>query len=305
MRSYQYRYILSIEEHRSLSKAAGALFVSQPYLSKLVASIEDELGVVIFDRSRSPLTVTAAGECYLTFIRETLYSELKMKTQIGEIIAHRSGHLTVGIPQTHGSYILPNILKKFRRMYPGIRVTVEEQSNRILMEHLANGTLDLCCLSLPEYPDNFGFEVIKREYILLVMPPEHPLGTRWSKGNYRKPVPLTMEQIKLLREEQFIVLTESQGMGKYARIIFEKYGIRPQIFMETRNIETAYRLAATGTGLTFIPEICTCFSTFEDQPHYFSIGEPPLMRAMAMVYLKEHKLSQAELDFIQIAREAT
>lgn len=305
MKSYQYRYILSIEEHRSISKAAEASFVSQPYLSKLVASIEEELGTAIFDRSRSPLTVTSAGECYLTFIREILHSERKMKAQVSEISAHRSGHLTIGMPQTHGSYILPYILEHFRKMYPGIYVTVEEQSNRVLIEHLTNGTLDLCCLSLPGYPDNFCCEIIKYEHILLVLPPEHPLGTHWSKGNYHKPVPLMMDQMKQLQDEQFVILTESQGMGKYARIIFDKCGIKPPIFMETRNIETAYRLAATGFCLTFIPEICTRFSIFKEQPHYFSIGDPPLMRTMAMVYLKDHKLSKAELDFIQIAREST
>lgn len=304
MKGYQHRYILSVAEHRSLSKAAETLFVSQPYLSKLIASIEEELGVQIFDRSHSPLTITAAGECYLAFIRERLYSEQKLKTQINNISAHRFGDLTIGIPQTHGSYVLPNILRRFQKMYPGVRVIVEEQSNRVLMDHLSNGTLDLCYLSLPEYPEEFGYEVVKQEHILLVLPPEHPLGTRWSKGNFLKPVPFRMELIKMLQDEQFVILTESQGIGKYARMFFEKYGIRPKIFMETRNIETAYRLAAAGVGVTFIPTICTRFSSFEDQPHYFSISEPPLMRSTAVVYLKNRMLSQTEWDFIQIARES-
>jgi DNA-binding transcriptional LysR family regulator len=280
MKTYQYRYILAIAEQRSLRKAAEVLFVSQPYLSKLVSSVEEELGVQIFNRSRQPLTVTPAGECYITFIREMFYSEQKMKAKMGEITAHRAGRLTIGIPRTLGSYIIPGALKRFREQYPNIQVSLDEQTNNILVEHLQNGIIDLCLLSMPEYPKEFHCEIIKWEYILLVLPPEHPLGTVWTKGNYQNPVSFSDSFAEQLANEQFIIMPETQGMGKWARIVFEKFRINPKIYMETHNIETAYRLAAAGIGLAVIPENCTAFSRFKDDPHYFSIGAPPLTRSL-------------------------
>ena len=303
MNPQQCRYLLALAEYKNFSKAAAAVFVSQPYLSKLVSAIEGELGVALFDRSRKPLAITSAGESYLVYLREILHAEQKMKAQVGEISAHRAGSLRVGIPPTHGSYILPDILKKFRALYPGIQVTVEEQNNKKLIEGLLDGLIDLCCLSLPEYPREVATEVIAREHILLVMPPEHPLGQHWAKGNYKKPVPFPQEQVAKLGEERFVILSEAQGIGKFTRLIFSDLGITPEIFMETRNIETAYRLAASGAGLTFIPEICTRFSNFKEEPYYFSIGNPPYIRGVAIAFLKKRHLSQAERDFIEVARD--
>lgn len=298
----QCRYLLALAEHKNFSKAAAAVFVSQPYLSKLVASIESELGTTLFDRSTKPFTVTTAGESYLGYLREILHAEQKMKAKLGEISEHRMGVLRVGIPPTHGSYILPPILRRFKSLYPGIRVRVDEQNNDVLMEHLQNGLIDLCCLSLPDFPKNVATEVVSREHLLLVVPPEHPLGQSWAKGNIRNPVPFPAEQIPQLADEPFIVLTGAQGIGQHTRRIFSEWGIDPEIFMETRNVETAYRLAASGEGLTIIPAICTRFSRFDDEPYYFSIGNPPYMRNVSVAYLKQRQLSKAERDFVEITR---
>ena len=304
MDSQQCRYILALAEYKNFSKAAAAVFVSQPYLSKLVATVERELGVTLFDRSHKQMVITSAGESYLTYMREILHAEQKMKAQVGEISAHRAGSLRVGIPPTHGSYILPDILKKFRALYPGIQVTVEEQNNKKLIESLLDGLIDLCCLSLPDYPQEVATEVIAREYILLVMPPEHPLGQHWAKGNCKKPVPFPEEHVLKLGKERFIILTEAQGIGMFTRMMFSDLGINPDIFMETRNIETAYRLAVSGAGLTFIPEICTRFSSFQEEPYYYSLGNPPYIRNISIAFLKKRRLSQAERDFIEVARDS-
>jgi DNA-binding transcriptional LysR family regulator len=273
-------------------------------LSKLIASIEEELGVQIFDRCHTPLTVTPAGECYITFIKEMFYSEQKMKSRLGEITAHRAGRLTVGIPQTIGSYYLPYVLKYFREKYPNIQIIIDEQPNNVLIEHLQNGTIDMCLFSLPEYPREFHCEIIKQEFLLLVLPSDHPLGTPWAKGNHQKPIPFPDSLSGQLGNEQFIVMPESHGIGKWARIFFEKFNIAPKIFMETRNIETAYRLAVNGIGLTIIPEICTRFSYFKNDPYYFTIGEPAMMRTITICCMKNHQLTQAEHEFIRLAREA-
>ena len=89
----------------------------------------------------------------------------------------------------------------------------------------------------------------------------------------------------------------------FSRLIFERYGITPNIFMETQNIETAYRLTAIGAGMTFIPENCLSYSHFEDEPHYFTIGSPPLKRDVVIAYKKGRFLSKYESDFIQIIHD--
>lgn len=302
MNTEQYKYILAIAEHRSFSKAADALFVTQPYLSKLVASIEAELGTQLFERTAHSLLITPSGKCYLEFINEYLYAEQKMRSRIGEITSKKISKLKIGIPSAHGSYILPQILKRYREFYPGVHVVLEEHSNQILLDYILNSVVDLCCFSDPQYHADLEYEEIECEKVMMVLPPHHPLGHAWAKGNYQNPKSFPTDLIGHLNNEKFIILTKSQGMGRYARKIFETYSITPDVVMETKNIETAYRLAATGFGITFIPQICTGFSNFEEDPFYYQIGEPPLKRSVVIAYRKGRELSEAEKDFIRVAQ---
>lgn len=302
MNTQQFKYILAIAEYQSFSKAAENLFVTQPYLSKLVASIENELGTQLFERNRNSLTVTPAGRCYLEFIQEHLYAEQKMRSRISELTTLKIAKLKLGIPSAHGSYILPQILEKFRFLYPGVHIVLEEHSNQTLMDYILNSAVDLCCFSSPEYSHELDYEVIEREKLLMVLPPDHPLGHIWAKGNFSNPCPFPEDLLNQLSNEKFVVLSKSQGMGRYAREIFERYQIHPDIVMETKNIETAYRLAAIGIGITFIPQICTGFSNFEKAPYYYTIGNPPMERQVVIAYRKGRELSNIERDFINLAK---
>ena len=300
----KYRYILTIAEQRSFSKAAETLFVSQPYLSKLVKNIEEELGAEIFDRSSSPLSLTPAGKCYVEYIKELLYSEQKLKFRIGEIAKHLSGRLIIGIPQTLGSYLLPYTLENFRKLYPRIEIIVEELSNQQLLERVLNNSLDLCCIGFPKIPNEIDYVVLKQEKIVMVLPPNHPLGDEKAKGKIINPYPFPADRMKQLSHEKFILLTKSQGMGSISRQIFEKYDITPDVFMETRNIETAYRLAASSIAITFTPEVCMLYFRYDDEPYYYTIGVPPFQRSVVMAFKRGRLLSNTEKDFINFTKAA-
>lgn len=302
MNTEQFKYLLAIAEFQSFSKAADNLFITQPYLSKLVASIEAELGIQLFERGHKQITITPAGKYYLEYIKESLYAEQKMRSRISEMAAHQTARLRLGIPPAHGSYILPQILKKFRFLYPGVHIILEEHNNQALMDYIQNSAVDLCCFSSPEYKENLDYEIIEREKILMVLPPHHPFGEEAAIGNYANPASFPEEKMSQLTNETFVILSKSQGIGKYTRDIFEKYKINPDIVMETKNIETAYRLAATGVGITFIPQICTGFSKFDEEPFYYTVGVPPLERQVVIAYQKGRQLSKIEEDFIYLAK---
>ena len=300
----KYRYILTIAEQRSFSKAAETLFVSQPYLSKLVKNIEEELGAEIFDRSSSPLSLTPAGKCYVEYIKELLYSKQKLKFRIGEIAKHHAGRLIVGIPQTLGSYLLPYTLENFRKLYPKFEIIVQELSNQQLLERVLNNSLDLCCIGFPKIPNEIDYVVLKQEKIVMVLPPNHPLGDEKAKGKIINPYPFPVDRMKQLSHEKFILLTQSQGMGSVSRQVFQKYDITPDVFMETRNIETAYRLAASGIAITFTPEVCMLYFRYDDEPYYYTIGVPPLQRSVVMAFKRGRLLSNTEKDFINFTKAA-
>lgn len=301
MSDFKYRYMLAIAEQKSFSKAAEVLFVSQPYLSKVVTTVERELGTQLFCRDHIPLTVTAAGECYLDFIRGVLYSERQMYSKMNDIAASSCGKIRFGIGTTHGSYILPALLKEFAETFPRITVAVEEVNNKNMIERTENGMLDLCMFAIPEIPDSLDYTLLKKEHLLLVLPPNHPLRCKQSKGNFVSPPSLRGSELASLANDKFIFLTEHQGIGMFTRLLFKKYDFSPEALFETRNVETAYRLAAAGLGDTIIPQSCTGFSRFDDPPNYFLIDDPPLTRDIVVVYKKGRVLSAAETALCETA----
>lgn len=114
----KYKYILAVAEYQSFSKAADALFISQPYLSKVVSTIERDLGVRLFDRNHMPLSVTAAGKCYIDYIKTVLHAEQQMYAGLTDISEHSSGTISLGIGSTHCSYLMPDVFRRFQDLYP-------------------------------------------------------------------------------------------------------------------------------------------------------------------------------------------
>lgn len=299
------RYILSIAEFRSFSKAANALFVSQPYLSRLVSEMECDLGIKIFERSRGTITLTQAGVCYLDYAKKMLALEQEAESVLSDFSSYKRGVIKIGIPFTRGSYILPQILCQFNAAYPDIHVQIEESDNHTLLEHTTSGLLNLCFFSMLEYPPEIDIEIIKEEVIYLVLPPSCDFKPADIRDNNDGDPTFSFHDMHKLDGFPFIALPENKGMGMVARQIFEQYHINPQIAYETSNVETAYRMAAYGLGATFVPEICTRFSKFDNTPHYYKIGFPPYRWSNVVAYRKSYPLNAAEKLLIQLAKKYT
>ncbi|RGY97233.1 LysR family transcriptional regulator [Clostridium sp. AM58-1XD] len=300
------RYIITIADQQSFSKAAATMFVSQPYLSKLVADIENELGSRLFIREKNKVYLTKAGECYIKYAKELLLTEQNMLADLREFSEGNKGRITIGFPPTNGSYILPYAFRDFRSMYPDVEIIIEENDNQSLMEHTLNATIDLCFFSLLEYPADLDFELIKMEPILLVLPPGHPLGTPEAKGNFKNPPFFHKKDIEKLAADPCLTLKKNKGIGMIAYDIFEQCQITPNVIFETNNIETAYRMAATGSGFTFIPEICTRFSTFDEEPYYYKISldlKEVYHRSHVAAFRKGRNLQTMEKALIDVIRK--
>lgn len=107
------KYILTIAELSSFSKAAEKLFVAQSSLSRYVSELENKLGVELFDRSKLPIELTYAGEIYIEYMKEFLNLENKMSDEFNNLKNNPMDNLTVGSFVLMGTYILPNILPTF------------------------------------------------------------------------------------------------------------------------------------------------------------------------------------------------
>lgn len=293
----QFEYVLTISEEKSFSKAAKRLFISQPSLSQYINRLENQLGVDIFDRTTSPLSLTYEGELYIETALSILSLIDQMQKKFDDIIQLKNGKLNIGLTPSKANNPLPVILPVFKKKYPGIELIITEASSSNLEDLLSKGLVDICMMNLPINNKNIEYEPIFTEKILLAAPPDFNLES--TKTKYEFP----QIDINILKDEQFILLRPDQRLRQISNNIFNKSEIKPKILLETRSIETSLRLCASGMGFSFVPESSVIFSGLIKPPKYYILGEPPLTWTLVIAYRKNTYHTKAAQAFAEITKQ--
>lgn len=303
MQSNAYEYIFAIAKHRSISKAAQELCITQPALTKYLKRMEKDLGVQLFDRTFSPIAITPAGGKFVEKAAQILEIERSLQYDLNQISSDICGKVTVGMNTEFCSNTLPYVLPEFRFRYPEIEVKICEGHNQHLFDELDAGRVDIVYSAYSMSAKAFTYDLIYSEPILLAIPADHPLVRNLDLSNNSPLTPyyLSPERVKNCN---FVILIQEQGMGAIARDMFHKYNLNPNIVMEVQKHETAMRLASAGIGMVFTPVRTPLRIPLVKPMAYFSIENPMLTRSRGVFYSKYVPLSEAAKCFIQVFNEA-
>ena len=137
------RYVYEIYRQKSFSKAAQALFITQPALSIAIGKLEASLGMPLFDRSTRPISLTPAGRIYLQTIEKTRALEQDLRHQLDDIRALRTGTITIGSSHFINACILPEVLTRFNRRFPQVKLNLLEGSSHAMARMLEQREIDL------------------------------------------------------------------------------------------------------------------------------------------------------------------
>jgi len=176
-------YFITTVREGSISKAAEKLYLSQPYLSQCIARTEKELGVKLFDRSHMPLKLTEAGKIYMRYLESVGVLTGQFEEQLGELKTGRSRTLNVGMTLWRGSVLLPDILPSYSESHPDVRITLREHHTAQLSKLLQEDQIDFALMNMPLNLDDFVYDTIFNERLLLVASKDHPAirsGSRHS-----------------------------------------------------------------------------------------------------------------------------
>ena len=210
-------YFITTVREGSISKAAEKLYLSQPYLSQCIARTEKELGVKLFDRSHMPLKLTEAGKIYMRYLESVGVLTGQFEEQLGELKTGRSRTLNVGMTLWRGSVLLPDILPSYSESHPDVRITLREHHTAQLSKLLQEDQIDFALMNMPLNLDDFVYDTIFNERLLLVASKDHPAIRGLEAGTPDHPLPIDM---KKLRRERFILLQEDQVMGHAMKNLF-------------------------------------------------------------------------------------
>lgn len=266
------KYIRTIAQCHSISKAAQKLYVSQPSLSRLVKKVEEELGVSLFDRDTTPLGLTAAGEKYLDYIERFQQLDKEMHQEFAAMGVGMTSQLGIVTLSLLGIYVLPKVIPNFAEQYPSVDLQIQEDTSLNVLQRVECGTADLAITNLKPDSEQLQYHLLCKDPILLAAPYNdrmRKLFPDWN-GDLDHPIPA---DLPLLETETLIVLRPWQNMRIAAEAVCRHYSFTPQRVVEAPGLASALSLAGSGRGITFIcPSYVRCLA-----PHtpliYFSIAE--------------------------------
>lgn len=270
----QLQYITAIDTHRHFARAAEACFVTQPTLSSMVKKLEEELGVVLFDRSKSPVVPTSQGALLVEQARAVLKEVAHLKEMADATRLEHAGELRIGMIPTLAPYLLPLFLGDLLGKHPGLKVSVEELTTEVIIGQLTHGQLDVGLLATPLGVPGLKEEPLFTERFMLYVSPEEHIG----KKHYVLPSEIHLDRLWLLEEghclrSQVMDLCELReqggGAGRFAYV--------------SGSIEALMRMVDAQGGLTVVPELATLGMSKEQLERLREFKAPVPVREISLV----------------------
>ena len=271
----QLEYIVAIDEYRHFATAAEKCFVTQPTLSMQIKKLEDELGVIIFDRSRQPVVPTDLGAKLIEQARMTLSATQRIKEIIQEEQQEVEGTLKIGIIPTLAPYLLPVFIGPYIRKYPAVKVEVEELVSEEIIRRLKRDMLDVGLFVTPYHDEKIVERPVFYEEMLVYAHPDSELLKKKEVGHEG----IVTSDIWMLGNghcfrNQVVNLCEMSA-SQHKNLPFE---------FESNSLETLMRIVDVEGGFTLIPELALQYMSPEKKKQVRSIANTKPLREVSVIY---------------------
>ena len=249
----QLRQFVAVAEHLHFGRAALALAMAQPPLSRAISTFEDELGVPLFERSRRRVALTDAGRALLPEARTLLAGAARLADTARAAAAGAQGEIALSFVSIVDYSFLPGLLRRFLGAYPGVRVRLQEATTDVQLERLAARQVDAGILLGP--PGDtlraaggtvaLEYRALREEALVLALPATHARA-RTGTG-------LALERFAA---EPFISIPRLVAPRLYDAIIgaCARAGFSPRIVQEAIQMQTIISLVSAGMGVALVPE---------------------------------------------------
>lgn len=276
------RYVVTLARERHFGRAAERCHVSQPTLSVAVKKLEDELGIPLFERSKSSIRVTEVGQRIIEQAQRVLDQVGVIKDMAQDGKNQLNSPLKVGAIYTIGPYLFPHLLPELRRAAPDMPLYIEENYTASLRQKLRHSELDAIIIALPfEEPEVVTLPLYDEPFVVL-LPADHPLTEKEQ---------VTAEE---MAKEQLLLL----GPGHCFRdqvlescpplvdaITKQADNGRPELVTEGSSLETIRHMVASGLGITVLPlSAATAIKYQEDILAVRPFAAPVPFRTVALAW---------------------
>ncbi len=267
---------IAVARHESFSKASEQLFVTQPAISKRVASLEEELGTRLFNRVARQISLTEAGKQLLPKAQDLVDQAEDMQRYASNLSSDISGNLSVAIAHHIGLHRMPPILKEFNQRYPKVDLDIRFEDSDQAFDLVQHGDIEFAVITLPsQLPEKLVKEIIWTDKLNVVVSNDHELST------------LNKVDLTKLANYPCVLTSKDTETYKVIQREFDEQGLELNMQMETNNLETLKMLAGAGLGWSLLPQ-----TMIEKTLTPLNVGVD-LIRELGLVVHKKRSLSNA------------
>ena len=288
----QLEYLLAVANCGSFSQAAEHCFVTQPSLSMQIKALEEELGVVLLDRSKKPVIPTQAGEIVLAQARETITAYNYIKEAVAEFKGETAGKLRLGVIPTIAPYLLHKFIPDFARNYPRVELEISEMVTADIVEALRRDRLDAALVASGTCGDGILEQELFNDRFFVYVSPENPL---YERQNIR------IEDIDL---KDLVILSPGNCMrDQIIELCQARRNMPAHYSFESGSLETLMRIVDCTACLTIVPEMAVEYIPADRRDRLKTLAKGATSRKIAVAvrrtYVKNsiiRALTQTILD---------
>lgn len=295
MNIQQLEYVQAVVDLKNFELAADKCCVTQSTLSTMIARLEKEIGIKIFNRKTKPVSITQEGEHLINRIKIILHELDSLQNLVQELKGEQTGEIRIGVIPTIAPYLLPLFLQEFALLYPKIKVRVKELTTFEIIDNLKKRNLDAGILALP---------INDPELNEISLYPEPFLAYDYSGNHSKKNMDIEdLDYSKLwLLEEGHCLRTQVSHICAISKQSKNKTN---NLTFESGSMESLLRFTEASNGITIIPYLSTLEFTKKQNTHLIPFKSPVPVRNVGLITHKDFVKKQLLLSLKNLIIGAT
>lgn len=283
---HQLKVFEAVARHRSFTRAAEELFLTQPTVSMQVKQLAKAVGLPLFEQIGKRLYLTAAGRELLATCQEIFEELSRFEIAVADLKGLKQGYLRLAVITT-AKYVIPRLLGPFCQRYPGIDVSLKVTNHEHVLERLTDNQDDLYILSQPPEDFDVSSHPFVENPLVVLAPRHHPLAQK-------KNIPL-----KRLAEEPFIMREPGSGTRKAVQKLFDEHGVSVKVKLELGSNEAIKQAIAGGLGISVLSRHTLALEGTTSQLTILDVEDFPIQRYWYVVYPTGKQLSVIARTFFE------
>ena len=272
----QLKYVLAVAEHQNFTRAAEKVFVTQPTLSMQIQKLEEELDILIFDRSKKPIELTEVGKKIVDQARNIVNESERMQDVVDQEKGFIGGTFKLGIIPTVMPTLLPMFLKTFSNRYPKVQLKIEELNTDEIITQINEGYLDAAIAATPLEQEKIKERPLYYEPFVGYIPKNH----RLAQKEKLEPSDLDLHDILLLEDGHCF----RDGIINLCKA--SKASTNEKFQLESGSFETLIKLSDEGLGMTLLPYLHTLDIAPKQIKNLKYFKDPSPAREISLIYSK-------------------